>query len=104
MVYLALTAYYIHKLVIIYAPSEDHFQYASAMELLTAYGAMGLFCFALTVINAVLCLLDFGSGLKPYLKDYEEGWQPARESLRSIPFQHAHYTQYARSRERDLDS
>ncbi|KAH7024891.1 uncharacterized protein B0I36DRAFT_164840 [Microdochium trichocladiopsis] len=101
VVYIGGLAYFIYRLITVYSPGPDHFRYGSASRLLTIYGGLGMIFFTLTIVNAVYCMLNFGSGLKMFLKDYEEGWKPARQSALELPIQ---YTQYNRSMERDLDS
>src|ERR1700722_20383535 len=66
ILYLSGTAYFIFKLVRIYQPSHQY-QYAPVRISLTIFGVLTIILIALTIINASLCMANFGKGLKPFV-------------------------------------
>ncbi|KAI8990930.1 hypothetical protein BDF20DRAFT_10457 [Mycotypha africana] len=59
-------AYFIFKIYRIYDPSQrDKYKYVN--ETLTFFASVSLALVVLTIINAFLCYLNFGKGLKPHL-------------------------------------
>lgn len=64
--YLGALSYFIFKLVRIY---QYHFrtQYFPVKKSLTAFAVITIFLILLTISNAIICMQNFGKGLKPHL-------------------------------------
>jgi ABC-type siderophore export system fused ATPase/permease subunit len=70
--YLAGSAYFIFKLVRIYQPGHEE-AYVAAKKSLTAFGVITLILIVLTIINASICMANFGKGLKPFVVKHRIG-------------------------------
>lgn len=66
LLYLAGSAYFIFKLVRIYQPGHSD-QYLPVRTSLTIFGVLTLILIILTIINASVCMANFGKGLKPFI-------------------------------------
>lgn len=66
ILYLAGSAYFIFKLVRIYQPDHAQ-QYQPVRVSLTIFGVLTLILIVLTIINASICMANFGKGLKPFI-------------------------------------
>ncbi|KAI8636448.1 hypothetical protein BD408DRAFT_426111 [Parasitella parasitica] len=64
-------AYFIFKIYRIYDPSQIE-KYTYVKEFLTFFASVSLALVVLTIINAFICFLNFGRGLKPHLKSSHE--------------------------------
>ncbi|KAL7317728.1 hypothetical protein PS15m_004043 [Mucor circinelloides] len=60
-------AYFIFKIYRIYDPSQSE-KYKFVKEFLTFFASVSLALVVLTIINAFICCLNFGKGLKPHLR------------------------------------
>ena len=60
-------AYFVYKLVIVYAPSKNHFIFEASFSQLVMYASLSIAFLTFTIFNAVLCLTNTGKGLKAYL-------------------------------------
>ncbi|OAD08790.1 hypothetical protein MUCCIDRAFT_158968 [Mucor lusitanicus CBS 277.49] len=58
-------AYFIFKIYRIYDPSQSE-KYRFVKEFLTFFASVSLALVVLTIINALICCLNFGKGLKPH--------------------------------------
>ncbi|KAK9371429.1 hypothetical protein V1509DRAFT_29139 [Lipomyces kononenkoae] len=59
-------AYFLFKLVRMYQPSQAY-KYVAARKSLTIFAAITLFLIVVTIINAIVCTINFGKGLKQYV-------------------------------------
>jgi hypothetical protein len=66
LLYLAGSAYFIFKLVRIYQPGHSD-QYSYVRTSLTIFGVLTFILIVLTIINASVCMANFGKGLKPFI-------------------------------------
>jgi hypothetical protein len=66
LLYLAGSAYFIFKLVRIYQPSHE-LPYETVRTSLTIFGVLTLILIVLTIVNASVCMANFGKGLRPFI-------------------------------------
>ncbi|KAI1406248.1 hypothetical protein F4819DRAFT_241328 [Hypoxylon fuscum] len=66
ILYLGGLAYFIYKLARIYDPIEKDY-YMPVRKSLTAFAVLTIILIILTIINAMVCLFNFGRGLKHHL-------------------------------------
>ncbi|KAI8626629.1 hypothetical protein F5Y19DRAFT_216681 [Xylariaceae sp. FL1651] len=66
VLYLGGLTYFIYKLARIYDPSQAAF-YMPVRKSLTAFAVLTIILIILTIINALVCLFNFGHGLKQHL-------------------------------------
>lgn len=75
-------AYFFFKLVRIYQPGfRDH--YIAVRRSLTAFSVLTILLIILTIVNAFICMNNFGAGLKAHLlkKSADEEKQPDANSI-----------------------
>ncbi|EHK99052.1 putative UPF0658 Golgi apparatus membrane protein [Glarea lozoyensis 74030] len=63
----AAIAYFVFKLHLMYAPSKTHYLYEATLTISTSYACLSIFFLSLTVACGVVCMLNFGHGLRGYL-------------------------------------
>jgi hypothetical protein len=79
VLYLAGAAYFIFKLVRIY--QEGHAaQYFPVRTSLTIFGVLTLILIVLTIVNASMCMANFGKGLKPFVSKRKVGAEEEEKS------------------------
>lgn len=66
ILYLGGLSYFVFKLVRIYQPGFKQF-YQAVAKSLTAFAVITILLILLTIANAIVCMRNFGSGLKPHL-------------------------------------
>ncbi|KAI0506907.1 hypothetical protein F5B22DRAFT_427788 [Xylaria bambusicola] len=66
ILYLGGLTYFIYKLARIYTPSQAQY-YMPVRKSLTAFAVLTIILIILTIINALVCLFNFGHGLKQHL-------------------------------------
>ena len=66
VLYLGGLSYFIFKLVRIYQPNYRD-SYEAVKKSLTAFAVITILLIILTIINAIICLRNFGAGLKTHL-------------------------------------
>ncbi|KAJ3571200.1 hypothetical protein NPX13_g5464 [Xylaria arbuscula] len=66
ILYLGGLTYFIYKLARIFTPSQAQF-YMPVRKSLTAFAVLTIILIILTIINALVCLFNFGHGLKQHL-------------------------------------
>jgi hypothetical protein len=66
ILYLGGLTYFIYKLARIYDPSQAD-AYMPVRKSLTAFAVLTIVLIILTIINALVCLFNFGHGLKQHL-------------------------------------
>ncbi|KAI0454844.1 hypothetical protein F5B21DRAFT_221740 [Xylaria acuta] len=66
ILYLGGLTYFIYKLARIYDPYQRQF-YKPVQKSLTAFAVLTIILIILTIINALVCLFNFGHGLKQHL-------------------------------------
>ena len=74
-------AYFFFKLVRIYQPGHSQ-DYDAVRRSLTAFAVLTILLIILTIINAFICMNNFGAGLKPYLLR-PKGPDPEKEDANS---------------------
>jgi hypothetical protein len=79
LLYLAGSAYFIFKLVRIYQPGHRE-QYAPVRTSLTIFGVLTLILIVLTIVNASICMANFGKGLKPFILKRKIGSEEEEKS------------------------
>lgn len=60
-------AYFLFKLVRMYQHTERALLYLPARRSLTTFAVLTIILIVLTIANAIVCTLNFGRGLKPYV-------------------------------------
>ena len=73
VLYLGGLAYFIFKLSRIYDETHKQF-YRSVQKSLTTFAVLTIILIVLTIINAMICMFNFGAGLKQHLEN-----KPQRE-------------------------
>ncbi|KAK9454780.1 hypothetical protein V1511DRAFT_511432 [Dipodascopsis uninucleata] len=71
IVFFAGMAYFLFKLVRMYQPSQAY-KYVAARKSLTIFAAITLFLIIATIVNAIICTINFNKGLKPYIDRKDE--------------------------------
>lgn len=66
VLYLGGLSYFVFKLVRIYQPGYSH-NYDAVRRSLTAFAVITILLILLTIANAIVCLRNFGAGLKTHL-------------------------------------
>ncbi|KAI1502961.1 hypothetical protein F5X99DRAFT_138460 [Biscogniauxia marginata] len=66
VLYLGGLTYFIYKLARIYDPIEQQY-YLPVRKSLTAFAVLTIILIVLTIINAMVCMFNFGHGLKQHL-------------------------------------
>ena len=66
ILYLGGLSYFIFKLVRIYQPGHKQ-NYEAVRKSLTAFAVITILLILLTITNAIICMRNFGEGLKPHL-------------------------------------
>jgi hypothetical protein len=66
LIYFGGLAYFFFKLVRIYQPGHSH-DYDAVRRSLTAFTVLTIILIILTIINAFICMSNFGAGLKAHL-------------------------------------
>ncbi|KAK5992675.1 UPF0658 Golgi apparatus membrane protein C23H3.04 [Cladobotryum mycophilum] len=67
ILYLGGLSYFIFKLVRIYQPSHAD-SYKAVRKSLSAFAVITILLIILTIINAIICMRNFGAGLRDHLK------------------------------------
>ena len=81
MLYFGGLAYFFFKLVRIYQPSHRA-HYEAVKRSLTAFTVMTIILIILTIVNAFICMNNFGEGLKDHLVK-PKGYDPEKEDANS---------------------
>jgi di/tricarboxylate transporter len=79
VLYLAGAAYFIFKLVRIYQEGHSQ-QYLPVRTSLTIFGVLTLILIILTIVNASMCMANFGKGLKPFVFKRKVGVEEEEKS------------------------
>jgi hypothetical protein len=66
-VYFAAMAYFVFKLVRMYA-SEKKIYYEAARHSLTTFAILTLLLLIVTMVVAIMCMRNFGKGLRPHIR------------------------------------
>jgi hypothetical protein len=66
VLYLGGLSYFVFKLVRIYQPGHKE-DYAAVRKSLTAFAVITILLIILTIANAIICMTNFGKGLKTHL-------------------------------------
>lgn len=67
MLYFCALAYFIFKLFRIYEKPHYYELYKPARKPLTTFAVITIILIICTIVNAILCTLNFGRGLKPHI-------------------------------------
>ncbi|CAM1504477.1 Fc.00g020680.m01.CDS01 [Cosmosporella sp. VM-42] len=67
LLYLGGLSYFVFKLVRIYQPGYKEF-YEAVRKSMTAFAVITILLILLTIANAIVCMHNFGSGLRPHLQ------------------------------------
>lgn len=84
-------AYFIFKLARMYQPAKEK-NYLPARKNLTSFSVLTIILIVLTIINACVCMANFGKGLKPHvLKRQIGGEEEKAEHMTELPdLKHGH--------------
>lgn len=66
ILYFAALGYFLYKLVRIYQPSQAGF-YSVTRSSLTTFGVITVILIVVTIVNAIVCTINFNKGLKPHV-------------------------------------
>lgn len=64
--YFAALAYFLFKLIRMYQPSQKE-SYRAAIRPLTVFAVITVILIVATIINACVCMHNFGKGLAPHI-------------------------------------
>lgn len=67
LLYLAALAYFVFKLVRMYANSPRRADYIPARKMLTTFAVITIVLVLVTLVVAIMCTRNFGKGLKPHV-------------------------------------
>lgn len=81
--YLGALTYFIFKLVRIYQPSHAQL-YLPVRKSLTAFSVITIMLILLTIANAIICMMNFGKGLKAHLQSSRRAKDEEKNDLNSI--------------------
>lgn len=81
--YLGALAYFIFKLVRIYQPSRQAL-YRPVRKSLTAFAVITILLILLTIANAIICMTNFGKGLKAHLESSRNREEEKSAEMNSI--------------------
>jgi hypothetical protein len=81
LLYFGGLAYFFFKLVRIYQPGHSQ-DYDAVRRSLTAFAVLTIILIILTIINAFICMSNFGNGLKDHLLK-PKGQDPEKEDANS---------------------
>lgn len=81
LLYFGGLAYFFFKLVRIYQPGHSQ-NYVAVRRSLTAFAVLSILLIILTIINAFICMSNFGAGLKSHLVR-PRGPDPEKEDANS---------------------
>ncbi|QKX53389.1 uncharacterized protein TRUGW13939_00468 [Talaromyces rugulosus] len=73
VLYIGGLAYFLFKLVRMYQPSREA-EYTSARRSLTFFAVITLLLIVSTIVNAIICTINFHKGLKPHI------WKPRKSN------------------------
>jgi len=85
LLYFGGLGYFFFKLVRIYQPSHKH-HYMAVRKSLTAFTVMTILLILLTIVNAFICMSNFGQGLRDHLIK-PRGSDPEKEDTNSYQLQ-----------------
>lgn len=71
-------AYFIFKLARMYQPSREK-DYLPVRKSLTSFAVLTIILIILTIINACVCMANFGKGLKPHIVKRKIGGEEAEK-------------------------
>lgn len=71
-------AYFIFKLARMYQPAKA-MDYLPVRKSLTSFAVITIILIILTITNAIMCTMNFGKGLKPYIMKRKIGGEEAAE-------------------------
>lgn len=81
--YLGALAYFIFKLIRIYTPSHEEL-YRPVRRSLTAFSVITILLIILTISNAIVCMVNFGKGLKGHLQSARGKDEEKNNEMNSI--------------------
>ncbi|RPA83709.1 hypothetical protein BJ508DRAFT_304582 [Ascobolus immersus RN42] len=67
VIFLASLAYFLFKLIRMYTDKTRVNDYMPARRSLTSFAVITILLIVVTIVNAVVCTLNFGKGLKPHI-------------------------------------
>jgi NADH:ubiquinone oxidoreductase subunit 6 (subunit J) len=85
LLYFGALGYFFFKLVRIYHKDTRH-RYSAVRKSLTAFAVMTILLIILTIINAFICMSNFGQGLKDHLVK-PKGADPEKDDANSYQLQ-----------------
>ena len=77
--------YFVFKLVRMYhgAPAGQH--YGPVRKSLTTFAVLTIISIILTIVNAVMCAMNFGKGLKPYIVNRKVESEDEKPNMMEMP-------------------
>jgi hypothetical protein len=87
ILYFGGLAYFLFKLVRIYQPRHVN-QYLPVQKSLTIFAVLTIVLIVLTIINASMCIYNFGKGLKPFILKRKVQGEVEKENLELLDVKH----------------
>jgi hypothetical protein len=74
-VFLASLAYFLFKLIRMYTDASRYKDYRPARRSLTSFAVITIMLIVVTIVNAIVCTMNFNKGLKPHItkSQFEDG-------------------------------
>ena len=82
--FFAALAYFLFKLIRMYQPASAQ-KYFSIRRPLTAFAAITVVLIVITIVNACVCMYNFGRGLQPYLSKRKVDSEEEKTSMTEMP-------------------
>ncbi|KAI9749976.1 MAG: hypothetical protein M1815_002089 [Lichina confinis] len=84
LLYFAALAYFLFKLIRMYQPSQRYI-YEPALAPLTCFGVITVVLIVLTIINACVCMYNFGHGLMPHVATRRVSAEDDKVHMTDVP-------------------
>lgn len=82
--YFAGLAYFLFKLIRMYQPSQEK-QYIHLRTNLTTFAVITVILIVLTIVNACVCMHNFGRGLMPHIAKRRVDAEEEKGSMTEMP-------------------
>lgn len=84
MLYFGGLAYFLFKLVRMYQPEREK-PYVPVRKSLTTFAVITIILIIITIVNAVMCALNFRKGLKPYIASRKLESEEEKPNMMEMP-------------------
>lgn len=85
IIYFGGLAYFVFKLVRMYQENDLGRQYLAARTSLSTFAVLTIISIILTIINAIMCAMNFRKGLKPYVASRKIESEEEKPNMMEMP-------------------